>query len=313
MSLEIPQDYIEFLYWVKERTEKFWSKNPEQSEDDFVCENWIYGAKWIGLTDEEINSVEHEYGITFSFEHRAFLKILHSIDRKERVEYTDTFDEDAEIKVSYHPFFYNWLNHKEEIQDRLNWPYRTIFEDVLGANKVWLKSWGKIRPNSDKEKERIFSEWFQQAPKVIPITGHRFVVNNGEKDNPVLSIYGSDTIVYGWNMRHYLLNELNDHLGLFELVYDEEDDEWYSEPIKEFQEINNFEYGKAKEKVIPVWEEMILYWSSGWSNYGKEFPNPNNETIRPIVKAFTAEDEDQEEAKFQKTFNSFESNKDDNV
>ena len=301
MSLKIPENYIEFLHWVKERTESFRSKNPENSEDDFVCENWAYGAKWVGLTDTEIDSIEGEYGIIFSLDHRAFLKILHSIDRKEVVEYTETFAEDAEIKFDEMPFFYNWINDKEEIKEALNWPYRTIFEDVVGTNKVWLESWGKIRPNSDKEKESIFSEWFNLTPKVIPITGHRFVVCNVQ-DNPVLSIYGSDIIVYGWNMRHYLLNELKEHLGLFELIYDKDDDEWYSEPIKEFQEINNFEYGKAKEKNIPIWEDMILYWSSGWSSYGKEYPNPNNETIRPIVKTFTPEEED----KSQKTFNSFE-------
>ena len=303
MSLKIPKDYTEFLYWVKERTETFWSINPETSENDFVCEKWVYGAKWIGLSDSEIDSIENKYEIKFSYEHREFLKILHSIDRKEIIEYTETFDEDAEIKLDYRPFFFNWLKDNDEIRDRLNWPYRTIFEDVVGANKVWLKSWGKIRPNSDEEKESLFSKWFNQAPKVIPITGHRFVVND-VTDAPVLSIYGSDIIVYGWSIRHYLLNELKEHLNLLELVYDDEDDEWYSEPIKEFQEINKFEYKKAKDKAIPVWEEMILYWSSGWSSYGKEYPNPSNETIRPILKTFVPEDEEDENS--QKTFNPFE-------
>ena len=304
MSLNIPEDYTEFLHWVKERTEKFWSKNPETSEDDFVCEKWVYGAKWIGLSDSEIDSIENKYKIKFSPEHKEFLKILHSIDRKEIIEYTETFEEDAQTKTDFLPFFYNWLNDNDEIQDRLNWPHRTIFEDVVGANKVWLESWGKTRPKSDVEKESVFSKWFNRAPKVIPITGHRFVVND-VMDSPVLSIYGSDIVVYGWNMRHYLLNELAEHLGLFELIYDKEDDEWYSEPIPEFQEINTIEYGRAKDKVIPVWEEMILYWSSGWSSYGKEFPNPDNETIMPIVKTFIPEDEE-EEGSSQKTFNPFE-------
>lgn len=304
-SLKIPENYIDFLYWIKERTENFWSKNPETSEEDFVCEKWIHGAKWIGLTEEEIDEVEKEYGIVFSFEHRAFLKILHSIDRKEILEYTETFEEDAEIKYDERSFFYNWKEDKEEIKKAFNWPYKTIYKDIIGANKVWLKSWGNVRPKSDSDKEKIFSEWLQKAPKLIPITSHRSVVSDlTSEEKPVLSIWGSDIIVYGWNMRHYLLNELKEHLNLFELVYDKEDDEWYSEPIKELQEINILEYEKSKEKVIPVWEEMILYWSSGWGSYGKEYPNPNNETIRPIVKTFVPEDEKEEEN--QKTFNSFE-------
>lgn len=305
MKLKIPTDYTEFLYWVKERTEKFWSKNPETSEDDFVCEKWAYGAKWIGLSDSEIDSIENKYTIKFSSEHREFLKILHSIDRKKITEYTETFDEDAEIKYDHYPFFYNWLTDDDDIQYRLGWPYQTIFQDVVGTSKVWLESWGSTRPKSDSEKEKIFSEWFQKTPKLLPITSHRFVVSeSNENENPVLSIWGSDIIVYGWNMRHYLLNELKEHLDLFELVYDEEDDEWYSEPIKEFQEIYNLEYEKAKNKVIPIWEEMILYWSSGWSSYGKEYPNPNNETLRPIFKTFILPEDDEE--KSQKTFTSFE-------
>lgn len=304
MRLKIPEDYTEFLYWVKERTENFWSKNPETSEDDFVCKKWAYGAKWIGLNDSQIDSIENRYNIKFSFEHRLFLRILHSVDRKEIIEHINPFDED-DIEFDHRPFFYNWLNDDEEIQDKLNWPYRTIFEDVVGENKVWLKSWGGTRPKSDNDKEIIFSKWFQQTPKLVPITSHRFVVGESiENESPVLSIWGSDIIVYGWNMRHYLLNELEEYLNLLELVYDEVDDEWYTEPIKEFQEINNFEHEKAKNKAIPVWEEMILYWSSGWSSYGKEYPNPNNDSIRPIVKTFIPEDEDEENS--QKTFNPFE-------
>lgn len=303
MNLKIPEDYIEFLHWIKERTENFWSKNPENSNEKFVCEQWAYGAKWIGLSESEIDSIQREFDIKFTFEHRAFLKILHTIDRKEVVAYTETFDEDEETKYDHIPFFYNWKSDKEEITDRLDWPYRTIFQDVIGANKVWLESWSK-RPKSDKEKEKIFSKWFEKTPKLIPITGHRFVVGNStKKESPVLSIWGSDIIVYGWNMRHYLLNELKHHLNLFESVYDDEDKQWYPEPIKELQDINDFEYGKAADKVIPILEEMILYWSSGWSSYGKTFPNPNNETVRPIVKTFIPEDE-QEEGD-QKTFNSF--------
>lgn len=303
-SVKIPEDYIEFLHWVKQRTEEFWSKNPETSDADFVCEKWAYGAKWKGLSENEIDAIEKEFEITFTKEHRAFLSVLHSIDKKEVYEYTETFDEDEEVKYKQVPFFYDWKRDKEEIRERLKWPYQTMFEDVLGANKVWLESWGNKRPKSDEDKEKIFSEWFSQTPKLIPITGHRFVVSDStEKENPVLSIWGSDIVVYGWNMRHYLLNELTEHLDLFELVYHEEDKEWYSEPVNEFVKVNDLEYGKAKDKVIPVLEEMILFWSSGWSSYGKEYPNQDNETFQPIVKTFIPEGESEEDS--QKTFNSF--------
>lgn len=303
MSTYIPEDLTEFLYWVKETTENFWSKNPQTSEDDFVCEDWAYGAKWIGLTEDEINEIEAEYDLKFTFEHRQFLKILHTLDRKRIFEYES---EDGETIKKEYSFFYNWKTDKEEIKKRFNWPYETILEDVLGMNKVWLKSWGKKRPKSDEEKELIFSNWYKKIPKLIPITGHRFVVSDDlTNENPILSIYGSDTIVYGWNMRHYLLNELHENLNLLELVYDQEDDEWYSESKKEIKEINIYEYEQSKNKSIPVIDELILYWNSGWSSFGKEYQSENEDTLQPIMRTFIAEDEENPNFNSQKKFNDF--------
>lgn len=91
-------------------------------------------------------------------------------------------------------------------------------------------------------------------------------------------------------MRHFLLNELQDHVNVLELIYDQENYEWYSEPIREYQDIHKREYKKASSKVIPVLEEMILYWSSGWSSYGKEYPNPNDDFLQPVVKTFKPEE-----------------------
>jgi len=151
----IPANLSDFLFWVKEQTELFWSIDPKTSTNDFVCEEWAYGAKWIGLTDEQIDQVEAKYEIRFLPEHREFLRILHAIDRRERIEYED----EDEIVVKERPFFYNWLEDEAEIKRRLNWPFETIFEDVEGANKFWLKSWG-IKPKMDEEKKEIFARWY---------------------------------------------------------------------------------------------------------------------------------------------------------
>ncbi len=289
--MQIPEDLTEFLYWIKERTERFWSKNPETSTDDFVCEKWAYGAKWIGLEESEIDDIEKEYGIQFTEEHRAFLKILHTIDRKEIVEYKDGFDENAVTQYEVCPFFYNWKTDKAFIDELFQHPYDSMLDDVKGVNKVWLKSWGAVRPKSNEEKERIFSSWFQSVPKLIPTYTHRYVVSGEyENGNPVLSIVGSDIVVLGWNMRHYLLIELQDHLDLYELVYDEEDKLWYPEPMPILLDAVILEQTKGKNKVIPILEEMILYWSSGWQNYGKEYPY-SKDGSNPIVRTFIAKDE----------------------
>ncbi len=157
--IQIPENFTEFLYWIKERTELFWSIDPNTSTNDFVCEDWIYGAKWIGLSESEIDKIEIKYSIKFTSEHREFLKILHTIDRKEKLDYTNSFEKDNEILIEEVPFFYNWLIDEVEIRERINWPFKTIYEDVVGENDVWLKSWGK-RPNSEIEIKKIYTDWF---------------------------------------------------------------------------------------------------------------------------------------------------------
>lgn len=269
MDIQIPENITEFLYWLKERTESLWAQDAEN-------EKWLHGAKWIGLTENEIDGIEKKYSITFNQEHREFLKILHTIDRKEEREYTETFDENAPVLIEKRPFFYNWLEDDIEIKERLEWPYSTILKDVLRPGGIWLTSWGP-RPQTDEDKTTIFSLWFNNTPRLIPVTSHRFAVSDPSlKDKPVLSVWGSDIIVYGWNFRHYLLHELEAHLGLSELVYDEEDECFYSETGKVLKEIYQKEYALSREKDIPYWKEMIMRYSSGWSSFGLEYPGKDN-------------------------------------
>ena len=47
MSLKIPEDFTEFLYWIKERTESFWNTKLDKNNSDYVCEDWMFGAKWM--------------------------------------------------------------------------------------------------------------------------------------------------------------------------------------------------------------------------------------------------------------------------
>jgi hypothetical protein len=299
----MPENYTDFFYWVKERTEALWQGKPGCTIDDFEYGKWIYGAKWIGMKEEDIDAVEEKYAVKFTSEHREFLKILHTIDRKEPIEYTTSFEKDAETIIKQVSLFHNWLEDDEEIKYRMNWPYRTILDDILGGSKVWLKSWGK-RPASDEGKEAIFSEWLKNAPRLIPLTSHRFLVGDPElKDRPVLSVWGSDIIVYGWDLRLYLLNEIGEYLNISEDVYDEEDQCYYSEDISEIKQIRKAAYTAAVNKDIPYWKEMILIWSSGWSSFGMKSPRDNGDTVQSIMKTYTLDDVEDN----QKTFNSYSS------
>ncbi|QHS63492.1 hypothetical protein [Chitinophaga agri] len=167
---------------------------------------------------------------------------------------------------------------------------------------VWLKFWG-ARPASVKEKERIFADWFAKAPKLLPITSHRFLVSQTDLvDRPVLSVYGSDTIVYGWDLRLYLLYEITDHLDLYTPVFDEEDQCYYAEYRDELTKVFDIARQRLPGKDIPYWKELILYWSSGWSSFGLTPPGDNGEWGQPIMPTFILDDQEA----IQKTFKGFE-------
>ncbi len=279
--MNIPTNFTEFLYWVKERTESIWS-----FDDENYCEKGFYGAKWQPLSEEQINSIELKYSVRFTSEHREFLKILHAIDKKEIVEYED----EGEIIMEQCTFFYNWLENEEEIIKTMKEPYQWMLDDIESVNKVWLKSWG-IKPKSIEKRKNIFDEWFSNVPNLLPLKGTRFIVSDEHlKWNPILSIRGSDIVMMGWDFRTYLLNEIRNHLNIYIEVFDEEDQMFYPELLPEVQEIfdENFRYDETKD--IPYLKEMMLYWSSGWSGFGMSY-HPENAKVHPIVKTFIAEEE----------------------
>jgi len=248
--MKVPANYIEFLQWVKTETESHW-QNMHQTDDE-QNNNWIIGAKWLGLEESHIKDIEKKYNVIFTPEHREFLKVLHAIDKKRPVEY---YQENDEVFVKHDPYFYNWLSDEEEINRYLNWPYQEILKDIKRG--AWFNIWG-TRPKSEMETEKVFYNWFSKAPQLIPIHAHRFVVTiPNQRNSPVLSVYGSDTIVYGWNIKHYLLNELTEFLSIHESVYNEEDNSWYDEPILEIKEFKNEMWVLIEDKGIPVWDELI--------------------------------------------------------
>jgi len=235
-NITFPEDLNEFLYWVKITTEAAWIK--------VAPDDPMYGARWLGLSDPEIERLELKYAIKFGSEHRAFLKILHTIDKK---------DEEAETAGDEPPaFFYNWITDNSWIERRLNWPYDTILQDVLGVNRFWLKSWGE-RPGSDAERTEVFSAWYYKAPRLLPITTHTFLMEEmGAGFKPVLSVWGADTIVVAWSLRHYLMRTFARELDLQEIG---------------IPELDALETLRLKDVDIPYWKEVITYWPSRWQGF----------------------------------------------
>lgn len=206
------------------------------------------------MTDEEIDSVEKKYDVRFVPEHRQFLKILHTIDRKEINEY----DDEGVAYKSKSPFYYNWLRDDKEIRDKLDGPQREILRDVLG-NELWLTSWGE-KVESEEEKKAIFIDWFRKTPKLLSLTSQHFLVSDETlAHRPVLSVSGSDIMVYAWSLKHFLLNAFSGELGLMDYLYDDEGNIRTMEYGDELGELNEREYELSKSKDIPYFKEMMLY------------------------------------------------------
>ena len=71
-----------------------------------------------------------------------------------------------------------------------------------------------------------------RAPKLIPLIGHRYLPEQPhEAGNPVFSIFGTDAIYYGANLKDY---------------FDREFTLWSSRP-----------WPKTKIKYIPFWSDLV--------------------------------------------------------
>jgi hypothetical protein len=83
----------------------------------------------------------------------------------------------------------------------------------------------------------------------------------------VLSVYGSDTIVAAWNLRHYLMRKFSHDLNLQDMVYDEDDKCYYGEIKRGIPELDALEVIQQTDADIPYWKEIIMYWSPQWPGF----------------------------------------------
>ena len=83
-------------------------------------------------------------------------------------------------------------------------------------NRLWLAGWGAKPSTLSAQKERVRA-LVAAAPRMIPIIGHRYLLAEPcQSGNPVFSIYQSDIIDYGPDLRTYFLREFAQLLGIDE-------------------------------------------------------------------------------------------------
>lgn len=244
----VPKNLTDFLVWFKEKTETTWQDYKTATFEDFQEAgvgggDWLKETKWIsGFTNEQIDSFEQDWKVKFPPDYRFFLEILGTVDRP---MFSVRWAEDGHIMIQgQEPSFYNWQTDKEAIKNALALPLEGILFDVEN-NAIWLDSWGS-RPDSVEERKELLSNIIQQAPPLIPIIGHRYLLGTPlTAGNPVLSIHQSDIIIYGSNLRNFLILELSDLLGINPSYHN-----------RTYQALTKDAYIKGVRS-IPFWGELI--------------------------------------------------------
>ncbi|WIG57465.1 MAG: hypothetical protein OJF49_000209 [Ktedonobacterales bacterium] len=221
--MKIPERFGEaFLDWFRIRTEEAWSSYQPRSFEDFVASrvgglDWQQGTRWLsGLSEDEVDQVERQWALRFPADYRLFLRHLHAVDRPMRgARYSEYVEggEESHLVPWECPSFYNWLTDTEELRAKFEWLVEGLEFDVEHDAR-WPASWGAKPETPDAQKGRV-RELVAAAPRLIPVFAHRYLLAEPcQAGNPVLSVWQSDIIVYGADLRSYLLFEFADLLGL---------------------------------------------------------------------------------------------------
>jgi hypothetical protein len=110
------------------------------------------------------------------------------------------------------PSFYNWLTDVDALEGRSARLWEGVQFDVE-YNDLWRSSWGPKPATLKAQKARV-RELVEGAPKLIPIIGHRYLLAEPcTAGNPVFSVWQSDIVVYGADLRDYLVFEFAELLG----------------------------------------------------------------------------------------------------
>jgi hypothetical protein len=134
-----------------------------------------------GFTQDELDDAQARYGLRFPPDLVAVLR-EQRLDRR-----------------------YQWNAECPAIREMLEFPFEMLRFDV--EQGFWWPDWGE-RPQAKAEREEVLRSALTQAPKLIPLHGHRFLPETpAAAGNPVFSMHGFDTIYYGENLAAYLQRE----------------------------------------------------------------------------------------------------------
>lgn len=204
-----------FLEWFKAETERAWTCAQPPTLTDYQARrvggvDWQTGTRWLpGLSEEEIDAIERREGVPLAADFRLYLRHLRGTDRP-RVG--ARFD-GATLVPTQRPGFYDWKDGLREIEAARDNVLEGLVFDVE-HNGLWLDELGEKPPEPGARREALAAA-VAAAPRLLPLFEHRALVAQPPRvGNPVLSIMQSDLIIYGEDLRAYLLNELGAMIGV---------------------------------------------------------------------------------------------------
>ncbi|NUP08116.1 MAG: hypothetical protein HOW73_18875 [Polyangiaceae bacterium] len=138
-----------------------------------------------GLTNTEVLSTEAAFGLRFPEDLRALLQ----------------------TGLPRGPGFPDWrAGDRTALRFWLDEPSQGVLFDVEHA-AFWLPEWG-ARPLALTDALTVAREALQAAPRLIPIFAHRMIPEEPHSSgDPVLSVYQTDIIYYGFDLVDYLQHE----------------------------------------------------------------------------------------------------------
>ncbi len=144
-----------------------------------------------GLSEAELRRAEEIYTFRFPPDLRELLSQVLPVDPP-----------DAERRR-----FPNWREvPSDDVQGRMDWPFDLLLFDAMN-NQDRLSDWPK-EPQPDEDLRAMTRATLDKSPRLIPIFAHRFLpAPPCESGNPVFSMHGIDTIIYGADLLSYFCNE----------------------------------------------------------------------------------------------------------
>ncbi|MFJ4985105.1 hypothetical protein ACIP9H_15025 [Streptomyces sp. NPDC088732] len=150
-----------------------------------------------GLSDNEFERIEAEYGFQFADDHRAFLAAGLPV-------YSPP--EEGDTWANPWP---DWRNgDPSDLRSHVAWPTRGVMISV--EEGYWRAEWG-ARPAQQQVARAVAERHLAVAPRLAPLYAHRFLpAARGTYGQPILSIWGTDIMYYGMDLAHYIEQEFNE-------------------------------------------------------------------------------------------------------